>query len=118
MLRPVNHCDDIYLIGFDVINNTIRALKDFTYLWKVGFRNGAAGLGEVADLLRSSGQTINDSLSVLRRALLDVGMKSLDVTYRGVGPVNPHFGRPNEERTCSTSVVRPVLLSANPASMA
>jgi hypothetical protein len=76
----VNHCDDIYLIRLDVVHNAIRSLKNFTYLREVGFRNGATRLREVADLLRTPGQTINDSLSVFRRALRDVGVKASDVT--------------------------------------
>jgi len=114
----VNHRDDIHLVGFDVVDDPVGALKNFAYLRKLGFGNDAAGLGKVADLLRTPCQAVNDSLRILWRALSDVGMKASKVAYRSVGPVDLHFGSPNEERTCSTSVVRPALLSANPASIA
>ena len=117
-MRSVNDRDDIHLIGFDVINDPVWALKDFAYLRKLGFGNDATGLGKIADLLGTSCQAVNDSLGVLRGALSEVGMKVSKMAYRRVGPVDLHFGSPNEERTCSTSVVRPALLSATPASIA
>ena len=114
----MNHCDDIHLIWFYVVHDSVGSLNDLTNLWTLGFGNDAAGLWERADLLRPSCQTVNNSLGILRRVLSDVGMKTSKVAYRRVGPVDLHFGSPNEERTCSTSVVRPALLSANPVSIA
>ncbi len=118
LLRSVNHCDDIHLIRLDVIHDSVGSLKDFTNLWMLGFGNDAAGLWERADLLRTSCQAVNNSLCILRLVLSNVGMKTSKVAYRSIGPADLHFGSPNEARTCSTSVVRPAVLSANPVSMA
>jgi hypothetical protein len=49
-----------------VIDDSIGALQDFPYLWEIDFRDDAAGLGEGSDLLGTSGETVNDSQSVLR----------------------------------------------------
>lgn len=35
------------------------------YLWTLGFGNDAAGLWEIADLLRTSCQTVNNSVHTL-----------------------------------------------------
>ena len=90
---------------------------DFTNLRKLSFGNDAAGLWEIADLLKTSCQTVNNSLCIIWRALSDIGMKASKLASRSVGPVDLYFGSPNEERTCSTSVVRPASLSANPVSI-
>jgi len=118
VLRSVNHFDDIHVIRLYVIHDSVESLKDFTNLWILSFGNDEAGLWESADLLRPSGQTVNNSPCILWRTLSNAGMKTSNVAYRGVGPVDLYFGSPNEERTCSTSVVRPALLSANPVSIA
>ena len=117
LLRSVNHCDDIHLIGLDVIHDPVGPLKNLTNLWTLSFGNDAAGLWEITNLLRTSCQAVNNTLCILRRALSDVGMKASKVAYRRIGPVDLHFGSPNEERTRSTSVVRPAWLSANPVSI-
>ena len=75
-MRSVKHSDDIHLIGLNVIHDPVGSLDDFTNLWKFGFGNDASGLWEVADLLRASCQTVNNSLCILWRALSDVGMKA------------------------------------------
>lgn len=118
LLRSMNHCDDIHLIRLDVIHDPVGPLKNLTNLRTLGFGNDASGLWEITDLLRTSCQAINNTLCIFRRALSDVGMKASKVADRRVGPVDLHFGSPNEERTCSTSVVRPAWLSATPVSIA
>jgi len=53
------------LVGLDVIDDSVRAFQNFPYLWELDFRDDAAGLGEGADLLGTSGETVNDSQGVL-----------------------------------------------------
>jgi hypothetical protein len=62
----VDHSDNVHLTVLDVIDDSIGALQDFPYLWEIDFRDDAAGLGEGSDLLGTSGETVNDSQSVLR----------------------------------------------------
>ena len=64
-LRSVDHGNNVYLIGFDVIDDSVGSFQNFPYLWELDFRDDAAGLGEGADLLGTSGETVNDSQSVL-----------------------------------------------------
>jgi hypothetical protein len=61
----VDHGNNVYLIGFDVIDDPVGALQNFPYLWEFDLRDDAAGLGEDADLLGTSSETVNDSQSVL-----------------------------------------------------
>jgi hypothetical protein len=61
----VDHGNNVYLIGFDVIDDSVGSFQNFPYLWEFDFRDDAAGLGEGADLLGTSGETVNDSQSVL-----------------------------------------------------
>lgn len=114
----MNHGDDIHLIWLQVVDNSVGPFKHFTDLWKLGFGNDAARLWERANLLRSPCQPIDDSLCIFWRTVPDVGVKGLKVADGRVGPVDLHFGSPNEARTCSTSVVLPAVLSAIPDSMA
>ena len=65
LLQSVNHSDNVHLVGLDVIDDSIGAFQDFPYLCEIDFRDDAAGLGEVADLLGASGETVNDSQGVL-----------------------------------------------------
>jgi hypothetical protein len=53
------------LVGLDVIDDSIGAFQDFPYLCEIDFRDDAAGLGKGADLLGTSGETVNDSQGVL-----------------------------------------------------
>ena len=65
LLRSVDHGDHINLVGLDVIDDPEGAFQHFPYLREIDFRDDAAGLGEIADLLGTSGETINDSQGVL-----------------------------------------------------
>ena len=65
LLRSVDHGDHINLVGLDVIDDPEGAFQHFPYLREFDFRDDAAGLGEIADLLGASGETINDSQGVL-----------------------------------------------------
>lgn len=65
LLRSVNHSDNVHLVGLDVIDDSVGAFQNFSYLWELDFRDDAAGLGEGADLLGTSGETVNDSQGVL-----------------------------------------------------
>ncbi len=65
-LRAMNDSDDVYLVGLDVIDNSVRTFLNFTYLREFNFRDDAARLGERADLLGASGEAVNDSQGVLR----------------------------------------------------
>ena len=65
LLRSVNHSNNVYLIGFDVIDDSVGAFQNFPYLWEFDFRDDAAGLWKGADLLGTFGETVNDSQSVL-----------------------------------------------------
>ena len=64
-LRSVDHRDNVHLVGLDVINDSVGAFQNFPYLRELDFRDDAAGLGKGADLLGTSGETVNDSQSVL-----------------------------------------------------
>ena len=64
-LRSVDHSDNVHLVGLDVIDDSIGAFQDFPYLCEIDFRDDAAGLGKGADLLGTSGETVNDSQGVL-----------------------------------------------------
>ena len=64
-LRSVDDSDDVHLVGLDVIDDSVRTFQNFPYLREIDFRNGAAGLGECADLLGASGEAVNDSHGVL-----------------------------------------------------
>ena len=64
-LRSVDHSDNVHLVGLDVINDSVGAFQNFPYLRELDFRDDAAGLGESAELLRTSGETVNDSQGVL-----------------------------------------------------
>ena len=63
-LRSVDHSDNVYLVGLDVINDSVGAFQNFPYLWELDFRDDAAGLGEGFDLLGAFGETVNDSHGV------------------------------------------------------
>ena len=65
LLRSVDHSDNVYLVGLDVIDDSVWAFQDFPYLWEFDFRDDAARLGEDSDLLGASGETVNDSQGVL-----------------------------------------------------
>ena len=65
LLQSVNHSDNVHLVGLDVIDDSVRALQNFPYLRELDFRDDAAGLGKGADLLGTSGETVNDSQGVL-----------------------------------------------------
>ena len=65
LLRSVDHSDNVYLVGLDVINDSVGAFQNFPYLWEIDFRDDPAGLGKGADLLGTSGETVNDSQGVL-----------------------------------------------------
>ena len=114
----MDHGDNVHLAGHDVIDDPVGAFQNFAYLWKLDLRDGTPGLGEGADLLGASGEPVNDSQSVFRRALSNVGVNASQMVYGSIGPMDPHADSPKEERTCSTAVVRPAWLSANPASTA
>jgi hypothetical protein len=86
LLRSVNHSDDIHLIRLKVIDDPVGPFKDFTNLWKLGFGNDAAGFWEIADLLRASCQTVDNSLCALWRALSDVGFEGGLSLCRSSGP--------------------------------
>ena len=61
----MNHSDNVHLVGFDVINDSVGAFQNFPYLREIDFRDNATGLGKGADLLGTSGETVNDSHGVL-----------------------------------------------------
>jgi hypothetical protein len=61
LLRSVNHSDYVYLVGLDVIDDSVRALQNFPYLRELDFRDDAARLGKGADLPGMPGETVNDS---------------------------------------------------------
>jgi hypothetical protein len=65
LLRSVDHSDNVHLVGLDVINDSVGAFQNFPYLRELDFRDDAAGLGKGADLLGTSGETVNDSQGVL-----------------------------------------------------
>ena len=65
LLRSVNHSDNIHLVRLGVIDDSVGAFQNFPYLRELDFRDDAAGLGEGADLLGTSGETVNDSQGVL-----------------------------------------------------
>ena len=44
----MNNCNNIYLVRFDMINNSIGPLNDFTHLWNLIFRHRAARKRESA----------------------------------------------------------------------
>ena len=64
-LRSVDHSDNVHLVGLDVIDDSVGAFQNFTYLRELDFRDDATGLGKGADLLGTSGETVNDSQGVL-----------------------------------------------------
>ena len=64
-MRSVDHSDNVHLVGLDVINDSVGALQNFPYLRELDFRDDAAGLRKGADLLGTSGETVNDSQGVL-----------------------------------------------------
>ena len=57
--------DNVHLISFDVIDDSVRTFLNFPYLREIDFRDDAARLGEIANLLGASGEAINDSQGVL-----------------------------------------------------
>jgi hypothetical protein len=61
----VDHSDNVHLVRLDVIDDSVGAFQNFPYLWEFDFRDNAAGLREGADLLGTSGETVNDSQGVL-----------------------------------------------------
>ena len=61
LLRSVNHSDNVHLVGLDVIDDSVGAFQNFPYLWELDFRDEMTRLGKGADLLRTSGETVNDS---------------------------------------------------------
>ena len=63
-LRSVDDSDNVHLVGFDVIDDSVRTFQNFPYLREFNFRDDAAGLGESADLLGASGEAVNDSQGV------------------------------------------------------
>jgi hypothetical protein len=60
----MNDSDDVYLVGLDVIDNSVRTFQHFPYLREFDFRDDAARLRERADLLGASGEAVNDSQGV------------------------------------------------------
>jgi len=60
----VDDSDDVYLVGLDVIDDSVRTFQNFPYLREFNFRDDAARLGERADLLGASSEAVNDSQCV------------------------------------------------------
>ena len=56
--------DDVYLVGLDVIDDSVRTFQNFPYLREFNFRDNAARLGKSANLLGASGEAVNDSQGV------------------------------------------------------
>lgn len=61
----MNDGDNVQLVGFDVIDDSVRAFQKFPYLREIDFWDDAAGLWKRGDLLGASGEAINDSQGVL-----------------------------------------------------
>ena len=62
----MNDSNNVQLVGFDVIDDSVRAFQNFPYLRKIDFRDDAARLWKRSDLLGASGKAINNSQGVLR----------------------------------------------------
>lgn len=60
----MNDSDDVQLVGFDVINDSVRAFQNFPYLREVDFWDDTTRLWKRGDLLGASGEAINDSQGV------------------------------------------------------
>lgn len=56
----MNHGDNVNMVRLHVVDNSIGAFDDFSYLGKIDFWNGTTGLGKGTDLLGSSGEPVND----------------------------------------------------------
>jgi hypothetical protein len=61
----MNDSDNVQLVGFDVVDDPVRAFQDFSYLRKIDLRDDAARLWKYSDLLGASGEAVNDSQGVL-----------------------------------------------------
>src|SRR3990170_6825222 len=109
--------DDIYLIGFDMIDDPIRPLYHFTDLVQVILRNFPARKGMFSDLLGAASQSIHHLLGIFRRVLCDVLINAIKMILCGICPMDIHSGSPYFLRTSRTSLVQPALLSANPRSI-
>jgi hypothetical protein len=66
LLRSMNDGDNVQLVRFDVVDDSVGAFQNFSYLREIDFWDDAARLWERGDLLGASGEAINDSQSVLR----------------------------------------------------
>lgn len=61
----MNDRDNVQLVGFDVIDDSVRTFQNFPYLREIDFWDNAARLWKHGDLLGSFGEAINDSQGVL-----------------------------------------------------
>jgi hypothetical protein len=61
----MNNGNNVQLVGFDVVDDSVRAFQNFPYLREIDFWDDAARLWERGDLLRALGEAINDSQGVL-----------------------------------------------------
>lgn len=105
----------VNLIWLQLVNDSVGSLDHLTDLRDFKFRYRPAGERKIGNLLRASSQTIDGSLSVIRRLLGNVSMDCPKVSKGSIGPMNVHWDNLNSLRTSSTLRVRPAWLSARPA---
>lgn len=117
-LRGMNDGKNVNLIWLQVVDDSVGPFDQFANLGQLELCHYATGQRKICDLLRAASQTINGSLSVLRRLLPNVGVDRPKMPERSVGPMNFHWDNLNSRRTSSTLRVRPASLSAKPDSMA
>ena len=61
ILRAMEYGKHVDLVGFDVVNDTVRPFDDFSDLLHFILRDRPTGQGELTDLLGSPGHTLQGS---------------------------------------------------------
>lgn len=106
-LCAVDDGKHVDLVRLDLVDDAEGAFHYLPDLRDPEFQHFASGQGELSDLLRASGQPVNNAQGIFRGVPCNVGVDCAQMVARRVGPMNFHFSRPNSARSVSTLVVRP-----------
>jgi predicted amidohydrolase len=114
----MNHCNDIDLVGLDVIDDPVWTTEYLSYLIDIVFQHPTAGQRECRDLLGSLDDVIHCTQRIAFRILRDVGVDRIKMSLCRFRPVDFHSGNPYFLLVSDTSLVLPDALSSKPFSMA
>lgn len=114
----MDYSENIYLIRFDVVDDSIRSFNDFANLIQLIFAHFLSGKREHGDLFGTPRDAVYHPSGVFSGIVRYVPVDGVEMSFGRLGPVDSHSARPYFSRISRTSLVRPALLSPRPASIA